>query len=144
MSTKHKRFFWSTVVGTSVALGTLLLAVASIRKPKNANQANVGQLTLVRGPIQNVRFTVHEAGIYPSQLRVRNGIVGISIEDRTGKSAGLLIERKNGNQRIPIGQVSRLINHLRGRDSFNLTPGRYRVSDVTRSTSEAELIVEPK
>ncbi|HYR76179.1 MAG TPA: hypothetical protein VEM96_10085 [Pyrinomonadaceae bacterium] len=145
MSRKQKRMFWPTLIGTAVLLSALLLALGHTRKPKGSglSETATGQLTLVRGPVQNVRFTVYDVGIYPHQLRVRKGIVGIAIEDRTGSSRGLLIELENGNGRVPIGQVMRPTNQLRGRDWFTLDPGRYRISNASRQTSESELIVEP-
>jgi hypothetical protein len=144
MSRKQKLILWPALIGTSMVLGTLLLAVGSTGKSKNRDEFSAGQLTLMRGPVQHVRFTVYEVGIYPRQLRARTGIVGISIEDRTGQSVGLLIEKKDGDGRVPIGQVLRPTNQVRGRELFNLPPGNYRVSDITRQASEAELTVEPK
>jgi hypothetical protein len=145
MSRKQRQVLLPTLIGTTVVLGALLIALGRTTKPKGSEPIETAsaQTTPVRGPIQNIRFTVYDAGIYPRQLRVQKGIVGISIEDRTGSSAGLLIERENGNGRVPIGQVGRLVNQLRGRERFRLEPGQYRISVVNRQTSEAELIVEP-
>jgi hypothetical protein len=97
----------------------------------------------VRGPIQNVRFTVYDVGIYPRQCRVGSGLVSISIEDRTGSSTGLLIERIDGNALVPIGRVTRVTNELRGRLRLRLEPGRYRISDSNPQSTKAELTVEP-
>lgn len=141
----RKLVIWSSSIGITVVLGSLLLTVGHSKKAKMLgwNGSAKEQVTQTRGPVQNIRFTVYDAGIHPRQLRVRPGIVGISIEDRTGGSMGLLIEQINGGVRLPIGQVNRLSNQLRGRARFTLEPGRYRISNVTRQTSEAELVVEP-
>jgi hypothetical protein len=97
----------------------------------------------VRGPIQNIRFTVYDVGIYPRSCRVGRGLVAISIEDRTGNSAGVLIERMEGNARIPLGRVTRRVNELRGRERLRLEPGKYRISDSNPQSSDAVLTVEP-
>jgi hypothetical protein len=94
-----------------------------------------------RGPVQNVRFTLYDAGIYPRETRIKKGLVAIAIEDRTGQTAGLMIQRENGG--VAIGQVLRFANHWRGRGQFRLEPGRYRVFDATHPANRAVLVVEP-
>ena len=96
-----------------------------------------------RGPVQNVRFTLYDAGIYPHEVRVKQGAVSIAIEDRTGQTSGLAIQRQDGNSRIAMGQVTRFANHWRGRGLFRLAPGEYRVFDTSRRANQALLIVEP-
>src|ERR1700730_1240225 len=109
----------------------------------NAQNSGVLQATLLGGPVQNIRFTLYDVGIYPREVRVVKGEVGIAIEDRTGNSAGLVIEREVGTNRVPVGQVRRFAEHNRGRGQVRLEPGRYQVFDTSRPTNHAVLLVEP-
>jgi hypothetical protein len=95
------------------------------------------------GPVQNVRFTLYDAGIYPRQLHAKTGNVAIGIEDRTGNSLGLVVEHQNGSVAVLVGQVRCVLNRLRGRAQFSLEPGIYAVFDATRPNNRAELVVEP-
>jgi hypothetical protein len=97
--------------------------------------------TKERGPVQMVRFTLFEDGIYPREMRVRQGLVNLTIEDKTSGSSSLIVERDVVNQRI--GQVRRSEDHKRGRETLRLTPGRYIVSDDSRPGNRATLLVEP-
>jgi hypothetical protein len=146
MSRKQRQVLLPILIGTALVSGALVIAFGRTTKPKTSELIETASAPSapVREPIQNIRFTVYDVGIYPAQLHIRKGMIGISIEDRTGNSAGLLIERENGNGRVPVGQVRRLVDQLRGRERFRLEPGRYRVSDANRQTGEAELIVEPQ
>lgn len=167
MSAKQKKTVWPMLC-LVIAVATTTLVFATTRRGHTApsmfssadlsaqgtihsvaSLSTVGTISApgaqasVRGPIQNIRFTVYDVGIYPRQCRVGGGLVSISIEDRTGNSTGLLIERQDGNVRVPVGRVVRFANQLRGRERLRLEPGRYRISDANRETSDAELTVEP-
>jgi len=106
---------------------------------ETANLA-VAQGASVRGPVQNVRFTLYDVGIFPREIHVRSGVVALAIEDRTGQTSGLMIEREGG---MGVGQVRRFSDHWRGRGQFRFEAGRYRVFDATRPANQAKLIVEP-
>ena len=95
------------------------------------------------GPVQNIRFTLYDAGIYPREVRVQTGTVAIAIEDRTGTSTGLLIEVPDEKQNTRGYQVESLNEHGRGRGQFQLEPGEYRVVDVSRPENTAVLVVKP-
>jgi len=95
-----------------------------------------------RGPIQNVRFTVYEAGIYPRQLRAKPGVVAIVLEDRTRRGPGLVIARETLSGSLSVGVISIPLSQSRTRMEFRLDAGRYRVSDATNPANQAELIVE--
>ena len=95
------------------------------------------------GPVQMVRFTLFDNGIYPSSLRIHAGVINLAIEDKTNSSAGLIVEQEAGNALARIGQVRRFPNHWRGRELLNLLPGRYRITDASKSRNQAELLVEP-
>jgi hypothetical protein len=94
-------------------------------------------------PVQNIRFTVYENGIAPRELKVRKGLVSITIEDRTRKSEGLAIEREVGNGRSRVGQVKRFQDFWRGRDQVRVTPGTYVVFDTSNPANRARLVVVP-
>ena len=95
------------------------------------------------GPVQLVRFTVYDVGIYPEEVRVRPGPVTFSIEDLTTSSSGWIVERVDQNPRLRVGVVNRVTNRLRTRAELILLPGRYELSDAIRREVRAELIVEP-
>jgi hypothetical protein len=96
-----------------------------------------------RGPVQNIRFILYATGVYPREARVQQGAVAIAVEDRTGTSAGLAVERQDESRNVRVGQVKRSTEQGRGRSRFRLDPGRYRVFDVTRPANAAVLLVEP-
>lgn len=95
------------------------------------------------GPVQVVRFTLYDAGILPKQARARKGLVAVTLEDQTGSSAGLIVERQN-NGRAPerAGQVRHYDQSRRGRAELKLEPGVYAVIDGENPEHRAELIIE--
>ena len=90
-----------------------------------------------------VRFTLYDIGIYPQEARVKPGMVTISIEDLSGASSGLIIERIEASSRVASGLVSKETNRLRSRSELFLLQGRYEVADATRPDNRALLIVAP-
>jgi hypothetical protein len=94
----------------------------------------------IREPLQVVRFTLYDKGIYPRDAIADKGVIAISIEDLSGGSEGLMLERETGGV---IAHVRREGKHRRGRGEVKLTPGRYRVYDASRPSNSATLIVEP-
>jgi hypothetical protein len=164
MSRQHKKIFWPMLMMIMVAVAAFVFASArnasgtrpdDPKIPSTSGKAirHAGSTEAVstampqtgseRVPVQNVRFTLYEAGIFPRELHVKEGAVAIAIEDRTGNSAGLAIERVSANGRVTVGQVQRLTGHGRGRGQLQLEHGRYRVFDTSRPTNHAVLIVEP-
>jgi len=95
------------------------------------------------GPIRNLRFTLFEQGIRPSDMRVKGGLVNILVEDRSRVAQNLTIQRVAGTERISVGSVEKWTNQIRGRNSFRLVPGEYELFDSTRSEYKAVLTVEP-
>ena len=96
-----------------------------------------------RGPIQNIRFTVYDAGIYPRQLRAKPGVIAIVVEDRTRRRPGLVITRETVGGSLSVGGISIPLSQSRARTEFRFGAGRYRMSDTTNPANQAELIVEP-
>ena len=95
------------------------------------------------GPIRNLRFTLFDAGIRPSEMRIKAGLVNIHMEDRTNISQGVTIQRILTTERVALGTVLKAADQLRGRSSFRLTPGEYELFDASRPTNKALLVVEP-
>lgn len=94
-------------------------------------------------PVQNIRFTVYDVGIYPQELTVDAGRVGIAVDDRTGKSTGLSLQRLTGNKDEFVGQVEMTANHHRSRGYVKLTPGRYKLLNKSDPQIFSTLIVNP-
>jgi hypothetical protein len=153
MSRQQIRILFIVLSIAGLFFGVLALAVAhpqffrdsgqddSVRTPMISSPAPLANSS-ARGPIQNVRFTVYDAGIYPRQLRAKPGIVAIVLEDHTRRRPALVIEREVVGGRLPIAGISFLLNQSRARSEFRLEVGRYQVSDATNPANQAELIVE--
>jgi hypothetical protein len=126
-----------------VAAFLCLLAVSALSRggPPPPTAAGVRQEGPRPGPRRLVRFTLYDAGVYPEEVHVDRGIVAFLTEDLTGASAGLVVEREEGHERV--GDVRRAGRGLRGRQEVELTPGRYRVYDAGRPEKSALLVVEP-
>ena len=121
----------------AVSIAGLFFGVFASTSPP-AQTAN----STTRGPIQNVRFTVYDAGIYPRQLRARPGAVAISLEDRTQRHPALVIARESVSGDLAIGGTSFLSRQSHARTEFRLVVGQYRLSDTTNPANQAELIIE--
>lgn len=94
-------------------------------------------------PVQNIRFTIYDAGILPREIKVEKGLVSIVIEDRTRKSEGVAVEQVLGNGRSAVGRVKRSQDSWRGRDQVRLVPGNYVVFDISNPANQARLVVAP-
>jgi len=142
MLRKQKAVFWLVILGTTLACTVLVLAVGRTKKPKAARVNESDQLTLTRGPMQNIRFTLDSSGIYPQKLHAKPGNVVIAVEDRTGNSLGLVVQCQTDSLTVAVGQVT-VLDRFRGRAQFSLVAGRYVISDASRPSNRAELLVEP-
>jgi len=92
---------------------------------------------------QHVRFTIYPEGILPSTMKVRPGVIAISIEDLAGANGGVLVERINDGTRTNVGNIQRFENHWRGRSLIDLRPGVYELRVAGQPTNPAQLTVEP-
>lgn len=95
------------------------------------------------GPIRNLRFTLFDAGIRPSEMRIKAGLVNILIEDRTQLAQGVALRRILGSERVAVGTIQKAVDQSRGRNSFRLVPGEYELYDPKQSANKAVLLVEP-
>ena len=108
-----------------------------------APSSTVAQKAGQRGPIEVVRFTLYDVGIYPREAHVGKGTVAITIEDLSGGSSGLVVERQAvGLARVSVGSIQRS-KDSRGRNDIRLEPGRYEVYMADRPNNRAVLVVEP-
>ena len=137
---------------SSVGVGLLLFTAvlgARIWKPRATKRmdATVTRETSAaaakNGPVQVVRFTLYDAGIYPREAQVQKGLVAIMIEDLSGGTSGLVVQRMNGNARQSVGNVQRIQSHWRGRQEIQLEPGNYEVFMADRPKNKAQLTVAP-
>jgi hypothetical protein len=97
----------------------------------------------VKGPVQLIRFTLYDAGIFPREAFASKGIIAISIEDLSGGTTGLVVERRNGITPDRKGLVTRANNQWRGRSDLMLQEGVYDLYMADRPDNRATLIVEP-
>jgi hypothetical protein len=101
------------------------------------------QGTSERGPVRMVRFVLSDDGLYPARMQVDQGLLNLAVEDKTGRSEGLLVESLQGTQRSRVTQITRAPDRSRGRALLKLPPGRYLVSDASQPSHTAELVVNP-
>lgn len=92
--------------------------------------------------VQVLRFTLYDTGIYPNEARANPGSVTISIEDLTGSSDGLLIQRVDTPGRTSVGAINKATRLLRVRKELQLPRGTYELIDSTRQENRAVLIVD--
>jgi hypothetical protein len=93
--------------------------------------------------VQVVCFTLYDTGIYPQEARANPGPITISIEDLTGSSDGLIIERVDPSGRMPFGLMNKTAKLLRMRKELHLPKGNYELVDSSRTDNRALLIVTP-
>jgi len=144
MSPAQLKALPSIIVGIGVIAAVLGLSIARAIKLKPAAPvALASQSPMPRGPVQNIRFTLYDAGIFPQQQHARPGNVSINLEDRTHQSAGLVVQRETGEMAAKTGQFSPFHDPARGNAQFALGVGHYIVFDASQPNNRAELIVEP-
>jgi hypothetical protein len=116
--------------------GGLFSAAALFRAPTTS-------VVTVNEPLENIRFTVYDVGIYPQEMEVNAGRLGIVFDDRTGRSSSFLVQRFTDDNSEVVGQINVVTNHSRTRGQVKLTPGRYKVFDSTRPEMYSTLTVNP-
>jgi hypothetical protein len=131
----------SFILIATLASAAMAGAILKVRP----ESSSVETLTAPAGErrVQVVRFTLYDTGIYPHEARANPGSVTISIEDLTGSSDGVLIQRVDTNGRMPVGAVNKAARLLRVRKELQLPRGTYEVVDSTRQENRALLIVAP-
>ena len=130
-------------IATLLFSSAIVLALVKAAKKPSNGRLDSNQAARIRGPVQVVRFTLYDVGIEPQEVRAKPGLVTIDIEDLSGDSSGLVIERVEAASHVPAGLVGKATNRLRSRSELFLPKGRYEVADATRLDNRALLIVEP-
>jgi len=149
---------------TNIVLPTLLVLLLSlvitvaVRQGRTSNEipplaselvsAAVVQGESERGPVRMIRFVLLDNGLYPRTMRVDKGLINLAVQDQTGISEGLVVERvvDSSRQRITtkrITTIRHMPNARRGRELLRLTPGQYVVYDASKPNNKADLIVRP-
>jgi hypothetical protein len=116
----------------------LVKAPAAARPaPPSTAQGKRGEL------VTTVKFNIFDVGIYPRELHASKGLIAITIEDYSGGSPGVIVDRETGGSPQRAGRVDREGTHWRFRGELRLGPGRYRVYMADRPANQALLVVEP-
>ena len=116
----------------------------ALPKPKGLASASSSQaLTVTRELVGSLKFSLFDVGIYPREVHVDKGLIAITIEDYSGGSAGVIVDRETGAAPERAGRVDRAGSHWRSRGEIRLGPGRYRVYMADRPANQALLVVEP-
>src|SRR5215510_6352126 len=124
-------------LGSILVVATSICAVLGIAKAVSISN----QQPAVRGPVQNLRFTLYDTGIFPKQQHARPGNVAISFEDRTHRSTGLVVQREAGGMNDAVGQVRSPSDQARGKAQFSLGVGHYVVFDASQPNNRAALVI---
>jgi hypothetical protein len=93
--------------------------------------------------VTTVKFNLFDVGIYPREAHVDKGLISITIEDYSGGSQGVIVDRETGAAPERAGRVDRAGPHWRSRGEMRLGPGSYRVYMADRPANQALLVVEP-
>jgi hypothetical protein len=101
-------------------------------------------LSRARELVTTVRFNLFDLGIYPREVHVKKGLLAITIEDYSGGTTGVVVEREAGSAREHVGAVQREgASSSRGKNEIRFGPGRYHVYMLDRPANRALLVVEP-
>jgi hypothetical protein len=141
MQNKFNRllFFFAALVLSTIAV----VAVVKLGHGPSSVSTESSPPVPTRGPVQVVHFALYDIGIYPQEARAKPGMVMVAIEDMSGNSSGLIIERVEADSYALAGLVSKATNRMRSRNELFLPEGRYEVADATRPENRALLIIEP-
>jgi hypothetical protein len=138
------------VLPTSLVALLCLVTVVALRQgrvsndsPSSFGEAVVAQGGTERGPVRMVRFVLLDHALYPRQMRIGQGLVNVAVEDETGNSEGLVVERVVNSAAQRVTTIRRMPNVRRGREILRLTPGQYAVYDASKPNNKADLIVDP-
>jgi len=143
MAVRRSKALGSIFVVAASVCTILGLTARAIKHKPGPPVATPNQLPVERRPVQNFRFTLYDAGIFPRQQHARPGNIAISIEDRTHRSSGLVIQREAGAITDVVGHVGPGSDQARGRAQLSLGVGYYVVFDASQPNNRAVLVIEP-
>jgi hypothetical protein len=140
INTKLRRL----IVTAGVIIGLLVVGALVFRASNRpAGLAHIPSQVQGVAAAQHLRFTIYPEGILPSTMKVRKGVISISIEDLAGANGGVLIDRIDDGTRATVGNIQRSERHWRGHALVDLSPGVYELRVAGKPTSPAKLTVEP-
>jgi len=144
---------WSKCLAALISLALVGIALfVNARKRTELNSltssaetvaAKIDNQTSPTGPFRTIRFTLFEAGIRPAEMRIKAGLVNLLIEDRTNTATEVVLQKEVANENVAVGRIAKGLTESRGRNTFRLGPGKYRLYDSTRQNNTAVLVVEP-
>lgn len=126
------------VVTGLLAVGTLVFRASN----RSAEPEHIPPQVQGVPAAQHLRFTIYPEGILPSTMKVRKGVISISIEDLADANGGVLVERIDNGTHATVGNVQRSERHWRGHVLVDLSPGTYELRVAGKPTSPAQLTVE--
>ena len=140
----YSRILQNGSTATFILIATLALAILGALQKVRHEPPTVEAVNVPASErrVQVLRFTLYDTGIYPNEARANPGSVTISIEDLTGSSDGLLIQRVDTPGRTSVGAVNKPNRLLRVRKELQLPRGTYELVDSTRQENRALLIVD--
>ena len=94
-----------------------------------------------REPVQILKFDLYDVAVLPREAHAEEGLIWFVLEDYSGGTTGLVVERETTNTVQQVGSVQRDGPHWRGKSEIRLGPGRYRVHMADRPGNQAVLIV---
>ena len=115
---------------------SFLSASARIGESNSQSLASVG-------PVRTIRFTVFDPGIRPAEMKIKAGWVNLLIEDKTSDGTEVLLQRGVTNDLVAVGRIEKGSGQFRRRNTLQLRPGKYQLSDSMRPANTAVLLVEP-
>ena len=144
---------WSKCLAALISLALIGIAlIVNARRRTEVNlltsdaeivEAKIDSQASPVDPIRTVRFTLFEAGIRPAEMRIKAGLVNLLIEDRTNTATEVVLQKEIATENVVVGRIAKDLTKSRGRNTFRLGPGEYRLYDSGRPTNTAVLQVEP-
>jgi hypothetical protein len=75
-----------------------------------------------QGPVRMIRFILFDESLYPRKQTIHQGLIQLAIEDKTGKSQGLIVERVDRGEATRVTEIKPRAGHWRGRELLRLRP----------------------
>lgn len=118
--------------------------VSALPKAPARPTSPAGVQSKTRELVTTVRFNLFDLGIYPREVHVKKGLLAITIEDYSGGTTGVVVEREVSSALEQVGTVQRQsASSSRGKSEIRFGPGRYQVYMADRPANRALLVVEP-
>lgn len=138
-------------ISIAVCAGALIVVRAHNKANPEARASSAASTTTLtpkplQGPareaVRFVRFNLYDQAIIPREFHVSEGLAAICIEDYSGGTTGMVVERLGGSAPVRIGVVERTGPEWRGQQEMRLTVGSYKVYMSDRPDNHALLVVD--